>query len=130
MMTKGYAVLGRGAAPPPGDWADRGVCRLRVRAKIAEGEKPARAQASVTAVFYPPGGTGKKVGRPRKNPPLVPEPEIDPYEAARGYCAACPVQAECLAYALEIRDAQGFRAGLTPDELGVLLDRGTQIAFA
>jgi WhiB family redox-sensing transcriptional regulator len=42
---------------------------------------------------------------------------------ARGLCAQCPVQAECLAAALADRDIDGFRAGLTGEERKALLPK-------
>lgn len=37
-------------------------------------------------------------------------------EAARHMCNACPVTADCLAYALELDPVDGIWGGLTPEE--------------
>ena len=37
-------------------------------------------------------------------------------EAARHMCNACPVTADCLAYALDIDPVDGIWGGLTPNE--------------
>jgi WhiB family redox-sensing transcriptional regulator len=38
------------------------------------------------------------------------------YEDARRVCGSCPVQGECLEYALEVDDRHGMWGGLTPNE--------------
>jgi hypothetical protein len=43
--------------------------------------------------------------------------ERDPFLRARAVCAACSVRRECFRDALAQGDLDGFRAGLTPDEL-------------
>ncbi|WP_329087951.1 WhiB family transcriptional regulator [Streptosporangium sp. NBC_01469] len=52
-----------------------------------------------------------------------PEPDAVREEreaAAKQICAACPARAECLAYALFTRPAEGVWAGLTADEIRAL----------
>lgn len=44
-------------------------------------------------------------------------------EEPRRLCGICPVQADCLAEAIEIRDVEGFRAGLTGEERHRLLPK-------
>jgi WhiB family redox-sensing transcriptional regulator len=38
------------------------------------------------------------------------------YDEARKVCGACPVQVDCLEYALEVDDRHGMWGGLTPNE--------------
>jgi WhiB family redox-sensing transcriptional regulator len=41
---------------------------------------------------------------------------VDQVTAAKVVCAACPVLAECLAFALRTRQAHGIWGGMTEDE--------------
>lgn len=43
-------------------------------------------------------------------------------QVAAEVCAACPVQEQCLEYALRVRPARGVWAGLTPSEVAALAD--------
>lgn len=67
-------------------WARRAACRKR-------GE-----------LFYPVGDDWAAPGNAARA------------EAAKAVCARCPVQAECLDYALESGDAHAILGGLTPAE--------------
>lgn len=44
------------------------------------------------------------------------ETDIGTINAAKAICAACPVQDECLSYAIETNQSQGIWAGTTPKE--------------
>jgi WhiB family redox-sensing transcriptional regulator len=75
------------SAPLLATWKDRAACRDTY---LSAGADP----------FYPEGsGNGHS------------------YDAARRICAGCPVRQACLDDAIERRDGQGFRAGLTPVQL-------------
>lgn len=52
----------------------------------------------------------------------------DPFRHARAACAACSVRRECLHDALAEGELEGFRAGLTPDELRNIARRRRQEA--
>jgi len=57
-------------------------------------------------------------------PPTYPErkEERDAREAkAKAICAECPVRAECLDYALDIREPHGIWGGLTEAERRLLI---------
>ena len=66
--------------------------------------------------------------------PTTPEPRPDreAREArAKAICAECPVQVECLDYALRIRESHGIWGGLNETERRLLLDpAGTELADA
>lgn len=47
----------------------------------------------------------------------------DREDAAKGVCAVCPVQNECLEYALDAREAYGIWGGMTEVERKALLRR-------
>ena len=66
-------------------------------------------------VFYP---TPDPNANARKN-------RTDPYAAARIVCDGCPVQADCLTEAVTTGDPFGFRAGLTPDQIGDIIAKRT-----
>jgi WhiB family transcriptional regulator, redox-sensing transcriptional regulator len=58
--------------------------------------------------------------------PTVPEPrpERDSREGrAKAICATCPVQSECLEYALSIREPHGIWGGLNELERRLILER-------
>lgn len=42
--------------------------------------------------------------------------QVREYDAARSVCTTCPVQADCLDFALEVDDRHGMWGGLTPGE--------------
>ena len=44
------------------------------------------------------------------------EASADQVEAAKAVCAACPVRAECLSFALQTRQEAGIWGGLTEEE--------------
>jgi WhiB family redox-sensing transcriptional regulator len=52
------------------------------------------------------------------NPELFFDP--DQWPTARAVCRTCPVQDECLAYALATREVRGLWGGLSPAERGRL----------
>lgn len=84
------------------DWRDASACR-----------------DTHPAVFYPPADPHANA---RKN-------RTDPYATARTVCDGCPVTADCLTEAVTTGDPYGFRAGLTPDEIGdIILRRGGSYA--
>ena len=56
-------------------------------------------------LFFPVGTTG---------------PTLRQIDAAKRICRGCPVQAECLAWALENGVADGVWGGTTPDERRVI----------
>ena len=59
-------------------------------------------------------------------PPAVPEPkgEREARETrAKAICGGCPVRAECLEYALRIREPHGIWGGLNETERRLLLER-------
>ena len=80
------------------DWRDESACR-----------------DTHPAVFYPPAAPHANA---RKN-------RTDPYAAARTVCDGCPVTADCLTEAVVTGDPYGFRAGLTPDEIGDIIAKRT-----
>jgi WhiB family redox-sensing transcriptional regulator len=52
----------------------------------------------------------------RRGPGDLLSPERRPAIEAKQVCGQCPVKAECLAYALDSREAYGIWGGLDPDE--------------
>ena len=65
--------------------------------------------------------------------PTVPEarPERDEREArAKSICASCPVQPECLDYALRIREPHGIWGGLNELERRMILEASGELAEA
>lgn len=104
--------------------AERGLCTRCVKAPAARRELWSLARA-----FARPE-TSSWLHRAACAPADVdpawfhPEPWESPLRA-REVCGRCPVQTECLADALESRDAFGIRAGLTPEERSAwLLEAG------
>lgn len=61
-------------------------------------------------VFYPPSNFERKEERRRRE------------AKAKDICHTCPVHAECLAYALAIREPHGIWGGLNEAERRALLD--------
>jgi WhiB family redox-sensing transcriptional regulator len=53
-------------------------------------------------------------------PDLGDDGERPNYTTARHICAGCPVQAQCLVSALELKICHGMFAGLTPAERATL----------
>jgi WhiB family redox-sensing transcriptional regulator len=65
--------------------------------------------------------------------PTLPEgrPERDEREArAKSICAICPVQPECLEYALRIREPHGIWGGLNEVERRMILEASGELAEA
>jgi WhiB family transcriptional regulator, redox-sensing transcriptional regulator len=61
-------------------------------------------------------------------PPTVPEPRPDreAREArAKAICGACPVERECLEFALRIREPHGIWGGRNESERRLLLESGS-----
>jgi WhiB family redox-sensing transcriptional regulator len=59
-------------------------------------------------------------------PPTIPEPRPDRVareSRAKAICVECAVRAECLDYALEIREPHGIWGGLNETERRNLLER-------
>ena len=50
----------------------------------------------------------------------------DFYASGQALCMECPVRSECLADAVEQRDAWGMRAGLTPTQLEAAIRRAVK----
>lgn len=100
----------------PGDWVDKAACVEELRGLLDLGLSAVDAQQEIWAMFYPPWNAYQR-GRLPKGTTV----RKDPYVDARRVCAACPVAADCLAYAVAIGDYHGFRAGYTPDELEQLI---------
>ena len=62
--------------------------------------------------------------------PTNPEPRHDREvreSQAKRICAACPVEAACLEYALRIREPHGIWGGLNEAQRRGLLERATQV---
>lgn len=71
---------------------------------VEEWREQAACVGELGKVFFPDEYVGR---RPRGAP-------LDRYAYARPICAACPVEAECLAHALREREDDGFWGGTTP----------------
>ena len=75
-------------------------------------------------IFYPT----EHAGRPRT------DGAVDPYEAARGVCAVCPVKEECLAFGSAMDDQfhhrSGMFGGMSPDERARMAARSRRGARA
>jgi WhiB family redox-sensing transcriptional regulator len=83
-------------------------------AEYIEGDTSWHAQAACstadTAIFYPPSrGVGHNID----------------WTAAKAICGNCPVQAECLQYALRTKQVDGMWAGLTPTQRKGLRAKGS-----
>lgn len=64
----------------------------------------ALCRGSHSHLFFPPNTAERKEERERRE------------MRAKSICKVCPVNAECLAYALEIREPYGIWGGLTETE--------------
>ena len=84
----------------PWDWQDHAACR---------GKDP-----DATLFFAPDGEKYDTGARQRRE------------ERARAFCAACPVAAECLAYALTAPERYGLWAGLDEDQRAAQRRRETR----
>ena len=81
------------AQPSFGSWQHRGACR-----------------GPQATVFFPPPQFERKVDRTER--------EL----RAKMICGECPVVAECLDYALQIREPHGIWGGLNENERRALFD--------
>ena len=61
----------------------------------------ASCRFSDSSVFFPAGSSG---------------PALEVIEKAKSICATCPVQAECIAFALEANQESGIWGGYAEDE--------------
>lgn len=52
------------------------------------------------------------------------------YAAGRAYCARCPVQRECLDYAVANEEEWGLWGGLTPKERGIRNKKGRNVFYS
>lgn len=64
-------------------------------------------------LFFPPAASERK------------EERLDREREAKAICATCPVSAECLRYALRIREAHGIWGGTTEVERRGMAERAS-----
>lgn len=76
----------------------------------------AECRGPQSAVFFPPPQFERKHER------------LERERRAKAICSQCAVRAECLDYAIEIREPHGIWGGLNETERKVVLERASRVA--
>ncbi|MGH8936508.1 MAG: WhiB family transcriptional regulator [Acidimicrobiia bacterium] len=79
-------------------------------------QRRALCRGNHSHLFFPPSTFERKEDRERRE------------ARAKAICSVCPVQAECLDYALHIREPYGIWGGLTEMERRLLLGDRAQVS--
>jgi WhiB family redox-sensing transcriptional regulator len=74
-------------------------------------QRHAACRGPKSILFFPPAASEPRVEREARE------------SRAKAICTACPVQTQCLDYALGIQEPHGIWGGLTEHERRVLLER-------
>jgi WhiB family redox-sensing transcriptional regulator len=90
------------------EWMDRGACRT----ERATTQARTFGHQTATDLFVPPNGAGRR--------------GMAEITAARQLCESCPVQAECLAYALDHHPQTGTWGGTSIQQRTAIKKEGTR----